>query len=234
MLQEPFARYRESMRNEAVAPYRSALLKRRGSLFFKRLADIIVSLICILILLPFYLIAAVAVKLSSKGPVFYLQTRVGREGGAFSIIKFRTMAVNADKKGEITVGSSDPRITKVGAFLRKTNFDEFPQFFNVFKGDMSIIGVRPEVPHYVDYYTQEQFATLLMRPGMTSPASIKFRHENDILKKSSDPEKTYIEEVLQEKMRYNLEYIREFSFINDLKILGKTFKCVFEKDEALK
>ena len=234
MSQQQFERFQESIKNKVLTPFREHLKKRFGSLLLKRVFDIIISLICIIIPLPFYILAAVAIKLGSNGPVFYRQLRVGKDCKPFYVLKFRTMRIDADKKGEITVGSNDARITEVGKILRTTNFDEFPQFLQVFAGSMSIIGIRPEVPHYVECYTLKDFATLLMKPGMTSPVAIKYRHENDMLAGSSDPERTYIEEILPAKMKINRDYVAHFSFLEDMKILGRTFKCLFEKDEAIK
>jgi lipopolysaccharide/colanic/teichoic acid biosynthesis glycosyltransferase len=233
MLQRQFEKFQENMQNEALNPYRGHLEKRLAGLTAKRCFDIVAALICLIVPLPLYLAAAVAIKLSAKGPMFYRQLRVGRGCVPLYVLKFRTMCVNADKAGEITVGSTDERITAVGRVLRATNFDEFPQFLQVLTGQMSIIGIRPEVPHYVEHYTTEDYATLLMRPGMTSPVAIKYRHENDMLAGSTDPERTYIEEILPAKMALNRAYVMEFSFINDLCILGRTFQCLFEKDEAV-
>lgn len=233
MLQEQFGRFQQSMQNEALAPYRSHLKKMLPGRVAKRVFDIVAALVCVVVPSPLYLIAAAAIKLGSKGPVFYRQLRVGRDCKPFYVLKFRTMRVDADKSGEITVGSRDARITPVGRVLRATNFDEFPQFFQVLTGAMSIIGIRPEVPHYVDYYTPEDYATLLMAPGMTSPVAIKYRHENDMLAGASDPERTYIEEILPAKMALNRAYVLEFSFLNDIRILGRTFLCLFQKDEAI-
>ena len=159
--------------------------------------------------------------------MFYRQRRVGRDCRALYVLKFRTMVVDADKSGEITVGSDDRRITGVGRLLRATNFDEFPQFFQVLAGSMSIVGVRPEVPHYVECYTPQDFATLLMKPGLTSPVAIAYRHENDMLSGSDDPERLYIEKILPDKMAINREYVAQFSFLNDMKIIGRTLRCLF-------
>ncbi|MFT8887569.1 MAG: sugar transferase [Ethanoligenens sp.] len=233
MWQEPFERYARAMQNEALAPYQKHLSRHRAGLAAKRALDVAAALICLLLPLPLYIAAAVAIKLSSPGPVFYRQLRVGRMGKPFRVLKFRTMQTGADKSGEITVGSGDARITGVGKVLRATNFDEFPQFWQVLTGEMSIIGVRPEVPHYVDYYTPEDFATLLLRPGMTSPVAIAYRHENDLLAGADDPESCYIQEILPAKMEINRRYVLDFSFGNDWRILGRTFRCLFERDQLL-
>lgn len=234
MSQPQFVKFRKNTQNELLAPYRAHLLSRRGQLAAKRAFDIFAALLCIVIILPFFLLAVIAIKLTSAGPVFYRQLRVGKDGSELSVLKLRTMVVGADKKGEITVGSNDSRITRVGHILRITRLDEFPQMFQVFTGSMSIVGVRPEVPHYVDYYTPEDYATLLMKPGLVSDASIKYRHENDLLAGSSDPERDYIERILPDKMVINRDYIRNFSFSGDMGIVGASLKCVFQKDEALK
>jgi lipopolysaccharide/colanic/teichoic acid biosynthesis glycosyltransferase len=228
-----FGRFQENMYDEALGSYRAHLAKRRVGLAAKRCFDIVVSLLCIIVPLPLYIIAAAAIKLDSRGPVFYRQLRVGCNCNELNVLKFRTMRTGADKEGEITVGSTDGRITPVGRVLRAANFDEFPQFLQVLAGKMSLIGVRPEVPHYVQHYAKEDYATLLMRPGMTSPVAIKYRHESEMLACSADPERTYIEEILPAKMALNRTYVAEFSFFNDMRILGRTFKCLFEKDEAV-
>lgn len=233
MSQEQFERYARAMHGEALAPYREHLRKHRAGLFAKRTLDILAALVCLIIPLPLYLAAAAAIKFTSRGPVFYRQLRVGWLGRPFWVLKFRTMRAGADQSGEITVGSGDARITGVGRLLRTANFDEFPQFWQVLTGEMSIIGVRPEVPHYVDCYKPEDFATLLLRPGMTSPVAIAYRHENDLLAGADDPERCYIEEILPAKMEINREYVRTFSFGNDWNILGRTFRCLFEKDPLL-
>lgn len=232
MSQTQFGKYQKKIQNDEVKPYIEHLKKHKISLALKRGFDLFASTICIVVLSPFFLISVLLIK-TSKGPVFYKQLRVGKNAKELYVLKLRTMVVNADKSGEITVGEDDMRITPVGKVLRAVNFDEFPQFLQVFAGSMSIMGVRPEVPHYVDYYTNEDFATLLMKPGLTSPVAIKYRHENALLKDSPDPEKQYIEEILPSKMKLNCDYVKNFSFFNDLKILGRTFLIPFQKDELL-
>jgi lipopolysaccharide/colanic/teichoic acid biosynthesis glycosyltransferase len=228
-----FEAFRRALSSPEVAPYAQALARRRGSLAAKRVFDIFASGLCIAVLSPVFAVSAAAVGLGSKGPVFYRQLRVGRGGEPYYVLKFRTMRVGADKSGEITVGSRDGRITRVGRLLRATNLDEMPQFLQVFSGRMSIVGVRPEVPHYVAMYSPEDFATLLMRPGLTSPVALSYRHENDMLTGAADPEKFYTGVILPAKMELNRKYVREFSFGNDMRILGATFRCLFEKDETL-
>lgn len=232
MSRTQFVRFQQSMRGKALDPYCQHLKNRRAGLAAKRIFDIFASLLCIVVLSPFFLISVLLVK-TTKGPVFYRQLRVGKDCEELYVLKLRTMVVGADKSGEITVGSSDSRITGVGKLLRATNFDEFPQFFQVFAGSMSIVGVRPEVPHYVELYTPEDYATLLMKPGLTSPVAIAYRHENDMLSGSDDPERKYVEEILPAKMKINRDYVSEFSFLNDMKIIGRTIKCLFEKDEMI-
>ena len=233
MWPEPFVKFHESMQNEALAPYRTHLRRRRADLALKRAFDILTALVCLTALLPLYLLAAAAVALTSPGPVFYRQLRVGRGGEPFAVLKFRTMRTGADRAGELTVGRRDARITPVGRVLRATNFDEFPQMLQVLAGCMSVVGIRPEVPRYVACYAPEDFATLLMKPGMASPAAIAYRHENDRLARAADPEKAYREEILPAKMRLNRAYVAGFSFVGDLRILARTLRCVFEKDPAL-
>lgn len=233
MSQTQFEKFQQSMHDETVRPYREHLKKRRAGLIAKRAFDIFASLLCIIVLSPFFLISVILIK-TTKGPVFYHQLRVGQNGRELNVLKLRTMVVGADKSGEITVGSDDKRITGVGRVLRATNFDEFPQFFHVLAGSMSIVGVRPEVPHYVECYKPEDYATLLLKPGLTSPVAIKYRHENELLKGCDDPERKYIEEILPAKMAINRDYVAQFSFLNDMRIIGQTFRCFFEKDEMLK
>lgn len=188
----------------------------------KRLFDIVASFIGLLLLSPFLLIIALCVGLSSPGGVFYRQVRVGRYGKDFRLWKFRTMRPDSDKKGLLTVGGRDPRVTRVGYVLRKYKLDELPQLLNVLSGDMSVVGPRPEVRKYVDLYTAEQRKVLDVRPGITDYASIEYSNENELLAKSNDPEKTYIEEVMPAKLKLNEKYIAEKSFATDLKIIFRT------------
>lgn len=196
----------------------------------KRLFDILASSLGLLFLSPVFLILAIWIKLDSKGPVFYKQTRVGKGNTDFQIFKFRSMRVNSDKHGLITVGGRDPRVTNSGYYIRKYKLDEFPQLINVFKGDMSVVGPRPEVRKYVELYTPEQLRVLDVRPGITDIASIKYRNENELLEKAEDPEKYYIEVVMQDKLKYNIEYINRHSFIFDIKLIFNTFSgIIFNK-----
>lgn len=189
----------------------------------KRAFDIIASGLGLIVLSPLFLVLAIWIKLDSKGPVFYRQVRVGFKNKDFRIFKFRSMRVGADKGSLVTIGGHDPRVTKSGYFIRKFKFDELPQLINVFLGDMSLVGPRPEVRHYVDYWTPEQMHVLDVRPGITDPASIKFRNENELMEKAEDPEKYYIEVIMQEKIKLYLEYVEKHSFLYDIGLIFKTF-----------
>ncbi len=188
----------------------------------KRLFDILVSIIALLLLSPLFLILSMAVAAGSPGGIFFRQTRVGQSGRHFHLLKFRSMRPGSEAKGQITVGDRDPRITGVGHFLRKSKLDELPQLINVLQGDMSIVGPRPEVPKYVAMYNVEQRQVLEVRPGLTSLASIAFINENAILGGSSDPERTYIEQVMPAKLALDLNYVHARSMILDLKIILRT------------
>lgn len=192
----------------------------------KRIFDIIASGLGLVILSPLFLILAIWIKCDSKGPVFYRQVRVGKNNKDFRIFKFRSMRVGSDKGSLVTIGGRDPRVTRSGYFIRKFKLDEFPQLINVFVGDMSLVGPRPEVRHYVDYWTPEQMHVLDVRPGITDPASIKFRNENELLEQAEDPEKYYIEVVMQEKLKLYLEYVQNHSFWGDIKLIFQTFKVI--------
>lgn len=185
-----------------------------------RFFDFILSLVGLVVLAPIFIVLAIWIKTDSKGPVFYKQVRVGENGSDFGLFKFRSMVVDADKKGLITVGGRDPRITRSGYFIRKYKLDELPQLINVLVGDMSLVGPRPEVRKYVDLYTDEQQKALSVKPGITDYASIEYMDENEILGKSSDPEKTYIEEIMPEKIKYNMKYILN-------KNISEYFKIIF-------
>lgn len=195
----------------------------------KRLFDIVASGLGLIVLSPFFLILAIWIKLDSKGPVFYRQVRVGCGNKDFRIFKFRSMRVGADKGSLVTIGGHDPRVTKSGYFIRKFKFDELPQLINVFLGDMSLVGPRPEVRHYVDYWTPEQMHVLDVRPGITDPASIKFRNENELMEKAEDPEKYYIEVIMQEKIKLYLEYVEKHSFFYDIALIFKTFGVIVKE-----
>lgn len=195
----------------------------------KRLFDMVASGLGLIVLSPLFLILAVWIKLDSKGPVFYRQVRVGLRNKDFRIFKFRSMRVGADKGSLVTIGGRDPRITRSGYFIRKFKFDELPQLINVFVGDMSLVGPRPEVRHYVDYWTLEQMHVLDVRPGITDPASIKFRNENELMEQAEDPEKYYIEVIMQEKLKLYLDYVANHSFWGDIGLIFKTFWVIVKE-----
>ena len=192
----------------------------------KRLFDILASGCGLLVLSPIFIIVAIWIKLDSPGPVFYRQTRVGRYNKDFRIFKFRSMRVGSDKGSLVTIGGRDPRVTRSGYFIRKFKIDELPQLINVFTGDMSLVGPRPEVRHYVNYWTPEQMRVLDVRPGITDPASIRFRNENELLEKAQDPERYYIDVIMQEKIKLYLEYVEKSSFWYDIKLIFQTFKVI--------
>lgn len=194
----------------------------------KRILDVVSSAIFLMAFLPVWLIIALMVALESPGGVFYRQIRVGKNNRDFYLYKFRTMRVGSDKKGLLTVGERDNRITKVGYFLRKYKIDEFPQLINVLKGDMSLVGPRPEVRKYVDMYSPEQLKVLSVRPGLTDYASIKYVNENEVLAASDNPEQTYIDEVMPAKLELNLQYIENQSVIEDVKLIFKTFVAILK------
>ena len=195
--------------------------------FIKRTFDIVASFIGIIILSPFLIIISIIIKCTSEGPVLFKQKRVGKNEKVFEIYKFRTMVVNAEKLGtQITIGA-DNRITKIGNFLRKYKLDELTQLFNVFKGEMSLVGPRPEVPRYVDLYTKEQKEVLKVRPGITDYASLKYSDENDLLGKVENPEEYYINVIMQDKLKLNLEYVKDNNIFRDIKIIFQTIlKCL--------
>lgn len=216
----------KEIQNEKVRPYYDKLCHKTGSIVLKRIFDILVGLIILIIVLPFMLIIAVWIKCDSKGTVFFKQKRVTKYGRVFNIIKFRTMVSDAEKLGTQVTVSNDSRVTGAGKFLRKCRLDELPQLFNVLKGDMSFVGTRPEVQRYVDRYTDEMYATLLMPAGITSLASIKFKDEEKLLSDSENADETYVNVVLPQKMAYNLEYLNKFSFFYDIKLMFMTFLAV--------
>ena len=195
----------------------------------KRLFDIFASGVGLVVLSPLFLIVAVWIKLDSTGPVFYRQVRVGKGNQDFKIFKFRTMRIGSDRGSLITVGGRDPRITTSGYFLRKTKIDELPQLINVLIGDMSLVGPRPEVRHYVNYWTPEQMRVLDVRPGITDPASIKFRNENELMGQAENPEEYYIHVIMQEKIKLYLAYVEHASFWYDLKLIFQTFKVIISE-----
>lgn len=221
----------DNMKNNEVRYYYEILSKKKTHLLYKRIFDLIVALILLIVLSPIMLVISLAIKLTDRGPVFYRQVRVTQYGKEFKIFKFRTMVMNADKIGtQVTVGD-DPRITKVGKKIRKLRLDEIPQLLNVICGDMSFVGTRPEVVKYVEKYTNEMLATLLLPAGITSKASIKFKDEDKILEIANNVDKAYIEEVLPKKMYFNLNSIKEFTFHSEIKVMVETVLAVFSKDK---
>lgn len=220
----------KEMQNEEVRFYYDVLTKKKCSLLLKRGFDIIVSLVLLLILSPFFLFLALAIKMDSKGPVFYRQIRITQYGKQFRIFKFRTMVQNADKIGSQVTVNEDSRITRVGRFIRNCRMDEISQLLDVLRGTMTFVGTRPEVLKYVDKYTPEMWATLLLPAGITSTASICYKDESRLLDGSNDVDKTYVEEILPQKMSYNLEDIRRFSFWNDIKVMIMTAAVMLGKE----
>ena len=220
------------MKNDDVKRYYIVLNKKRGSLVLKRIFDLVMSLILLIILSPVFIGVAIWIKLDSKGPVFYRQERITQYGKKFKIFKFRTMVVNADKMGSLVTTQNDSRITKVGEKIRKCRLDEIPQLLNILSGDMSFVGTRPEVKKYVDQYTDEMMATLLLPAGVTSLASIQYRDEDEVLTKYVDEEhsvdEVYIEKILPDKMKYNLKAIKEFNFLEDIGLMIQTVIAVLK------
>lgn len=217
-----------TMQTPEVKKYYKSLKRRSVDLLAKRLFDVIASCILLGILMLPMCVIAVWIKLDSKGPVMFRQTRVTTGGREFRIFKFRTMVTDAESIGtQVTVGQ-DPRITKAGRLLRKFRLDELPQLLNVLSGDMSFVGTRPEVVRYVEQYTPEMWATLLMPAGITSEASIQYKDEDRLLEGAEDPDRVYIEQILPDKMKYNLQYIRHFRFVHDLGIMLRTVLAVLK------
>jgi len=188
----------------------------------KRLMDLFLSLCILALFLPVGLLLSLCIALESRGGVFYLQERIGRKGKTFKLIKFRSMRPNADREGKLTVGERDPRVTRMGTFIRKYKLDEFPQFINVLKGEMSVVGPRPEVLEYVAQYSDEQRRVLDFKPGITDLASITYFEENKLLANATDPQQTYIEEIMPEKIRINLAYQATATVWSDLGVVWKT------------
>ena len=217
---------------DIVKKSREEIEKRRVSLFLKLFLDKVLALVLLIPLSPIILAIAIWIKLDSEGPVFYRQERITTYGRPFRIFKFRTMVKDADKLGAAVTEHNDPRISRAGDKLRKVRLDELPQLFNVLLGDMSFVGVRPEVAKYVNRYTDEMNATLLLPAGITSPASIEYKDEDEVIEKFKGSGRSiddiYIEEVLPDKMKYNLEYIKNFSIINDIKIMIQTALAVIK------
>lgn len=217
----------EFMRVDEVKPYYLILEKKKNSLVFKRVFDIIMSVILIVLFSPIMLLISLLIKFDSQGPIIYKQVRITQYGRRFKVYKFRTMVNDADKIGAHVTTQNDSRITRVGNKIRDSRLDEFPQLFNVLKGDMSFVGTRPEAEKYFEHYTDEMKATLLLPAGITSMASIMFKDEAAILSNETDVDRTYIEKVLPQKMEYNLQSIEEFSLFADFKAMLNTIVAVF-------
>lgn len=222
----------DCMRTEVVRPYYEILKGKIMTLLFKRLFDLIFSALMLMILSPLFFIIAIMIKIDSKGPVFYSQIRVTQYCEEFKIYKFRTMITGADKKGSLVTAQNDSRITRIGLKLRKFRMDEIPQLINIFKGEMSFVGTRPEVTKYVNNYKDEWYATLLLPAGVTSETSIKFKDEDKIIgeevKKGLSVDEVYIKKILPKKMRFNLESLKNIGNINDIRIMLQTVMSVMK------
>lgn len=216
----------DEMKNDTVKKYYKSLAKKESSLIIKRMFDVWMSVFLLVFLMPVILVMAVLIKLDSKGPVIFKQTRVTAGNKDFTIYKFRSMVNDAPKLGTSVTVASDMRITKVGQFMRKYRIDEIPQLVNVLKGEMTFVGTRPEVRKYVDAYTPAMMATLLLPAGITSEASIMYKEEDELLASAKDADRVYIQDILPEKMKYNLKSIRKFSLLNDLATMIKTVIAV--------
>lgn len=216
----------EFMKNDEVREYYDVLDQKRGSLLCKRIFDIVIALVTLTVLSPVFLIVSIIIKLDSKGPIMFRQVRVTQYGKQFRIFKFRTMVNNAEKLGTQVTTKNDTRVTTVGKFLRTYRLDEFPQLLNIISGNMSFVGTRPEVEKYVEQYSEGMRATLLMPAGITSIASIRYKDEEKLLEMSNNVDKVYLEEVLPEKMKYNLRSIKSFNLSNDLWVMVSTLKAV--------
>lgn len=195
----------------------------------KRLFDVVFSVIGIILLFPFLLLISILIKLDSKGPILFIQGRVGKNNKDFNIFKFRTMSVQSDKKGLLTLGNNDSRITKIGYVLRRYNIDEFPQLINILKGDMSFVGPRPELRYYVNFYNDDDMKIFDVRPGITGLASLKYRNEVELLKTAKDPEAFFIKTIIPDKLKHNKAYISKRNFFFDLKLIGLTIVKVITK-----
>lgn len=216
------------MQTEEVKKYYDILNSKKGYLIAKRIFDFTLSLVMSVVLLPFIVLVGIMIKTDSPGKIFFLQKRVTTNGKVFKIFKLRTMKENSEKLSGVTV-DNDPRITKLGKYLRKFRIDEIPQIFNILTGDLSFVGARPESVKYVKEYSPEMYATLLMPAGVTSPASILFKDEAELLKGAQNPDETYVKDILPKKMAYNLEYIENCSLLYDIKVMFKTVIAVIKK-----
>lgn len=216
----------DQLRTEAVRPYYEALRRKRGSLFAKRCFDVFAALILVVLLSPVMLGLAIAIKADSKGKVMFRQVRVTRYGKEFRIFKFRTMVSDAERLGSQVTTNQDSRVTRVGRMLRKCRLDELPQLLNIIAGDMTFVGTRPEVPRYVEHYTEKMQATLLLPAGVTSETSILYKDEERLLSEAENADETYVNEVLPAKMQYNLAYLENYSFWKDIRIMLHTVTAV--------
>ena len=230
MLIKKWEKLPAELKIEEVRPYYEILRKKNFSLFWKRVFDVFVSGIMLILLSPFFLILSLAIVIDSRGGVFYRQERVTQYGKHFRIFKFRSMVSGADKKGTLVTVGHDARITRVGKLIRKLRLDEVSQLIDIFRGTMTFVGTRPEVPKYVDQYKAEYLATLLLPAGVTSMASIMFKDEDSLLEGKEDVNKAYMEEVLPQKMKWNLSEIKKFGFWRDIKIMFMTVFAVLGKD----
>lgn len=223
-----WTRLPEEMQNDEVKKYYDILKHKSANIIVKRCFDVLVSVILLIVLLPVFLVISICIKCTSSGPIFFRQVRVTKYNKKFKIFKFRTMVDGADKIGSQVTTEQDSRVTSVGKFLRKIRLDEIPQLINILIGDMTFVGTRPEVPKYVDQYTPEMMATLLLPAGVTSLASISFKDEEKLLTDVDNVDEVYMNEVLTQKMKFNLEYITKFSFIYDIKLMIKTVIAVLK------
>ena len=223
----PWEHLPEDMRTDAVRPYYDSLSRKRGQLVLKRVFDIVLSALLLIVLSPVFLVLAIAIKVDSPGPVFFRQERVTQYGKRFRIFKFRTMCDKADQMGSAVTTGCDVRITRVGAKIRDYRLDEISQLIDVFRGTMSFVGTRPEVSKYVAAYTPEMMATLLLPAGVTSTASIRFKDEAQLLNSADDVDKAYVEEVLPRKMEYNLQDVLNYGCMRDLSCMLETVRAVF-------
>lgn len=221
------------LQSSEVRAYYDILQKKKNALIIKRVFDVCASFVLLVILLPVFLLLAIAIKLDSPGPVFYRQVRVTQYGEQFRIFKFRSMVQNADRRGSLVTVQEDKRITRVGKIIRKFRLDELCQLIDVLRGKMTFVGTRPEVPKYVEHYTPQMMATLLLPAGVTSEASIYYKSEARLLSGKENPDSVYVEQILPQKMQYNLQYVESFSFWKDIGIMFKTVFAVFagEREE---
>ncbi len=226
MIVRAFEKLPPSLQTAEVRPYYEALQKKKGSLFVKRCFDIFVSLLLLVLLSPVLLFLAIAIRIDSPGPILFRQVRITQYGRSFRIWKFRTMVKDAEKLGAQVTTDGDRRITRMGKLLRKCRLDELPQLFNILSGKMTFVGTRPEVPRYVERYSGSMWATLLLPAGVTSQASIAYKDEDRLLSGEGNVDDIYVEQVLPEKMKYNLEYLLQFSFMRDLKLMWQTVWAV--------